>query len=166
MVINNILSGNTVIYNNRTGWYDVINKHKLIKPIDEHMKSYDNGKLNFKSSLELNAIKYADYNKHIVKFALEPFAIKYIKPTDGKYHRYYIDLFLEFSNGEKFLVEVKSFGETIPPKKPKNKSQKSANNYQKALQTYYVNQAKWAAAKEFAKMNKLKFIILTERELK
>lgn len=156
--------------NAKTGLYKVINKNKVKKPIDNHMKSFiienNNVFLEYKSSLELKAIRYCDFNKYITSFALEPFAIKYIKPTDGKQHRYYIDLFIEFKTGDKFLVEIKSKGETVPPKKPKKKTEKSIMNYQKALQTFAVNRAKWDAAKKFAESNQMKFIILTEDELR
>lgn len=152
--------------NAKQGWYELTNPNKFIKPIDEHMQSHKNGKVNYKSGLELKAIRYADFNKHIVAWSLEPFNIKYIKPTDGKKHRYYIDLFLEFNSGDRFIVEVKSKSETIPPKKPKKNTQKSQINYQRALETFAINQAKWQSAKEFAKNNDLRFIILTENELK
>lgn len=144
----------------------MVNPDKFVKPLDEHMKSYKDGHVNYKSSLELSAIRYADFNKHVKKWSLEPFAIKYVKPTDGKIHRYYIDLFLEFSTGDKFLVEVKSSGETKPPRKPKKKNAKAELNYQKSLMTWHVNQAKWKAAEVFAKENNMKFIILTEEQLK
>lgn len=153
------------MYNSYQGWYEILNPHKFVKPIDEHMKSYKDGHVNFKSRLELKAIKYADFNKHIVKWSLEPFHVKYLKPTDGKVHRYFIDLFLEFSTGDRFLVEIKSKNETQPPKQPKNKTQKSLVNYQRALQTYAVNEAKWKAAREFAETKGMNFIILTEDEL-
>jgi hypothetical protein len=153
----------------KKGWYKVINSEKVMIPQDDHMKSFrineNKVELNYKSSLEYKAIKYADYNKHVVKFSLEPFAIKYIKPTDGKYHRYYIDLFLEFSSGDKLIVEIKSKSETLPPKKPKKTTNKSTKNYQKALMTYSINMAKWTAAREFAEKNKIKFVILTEEQL-
>ena len=152
--------------NTKKGWYKIINLEKFIEPIDEHMQSYKDGRVNFKSSLELIAIKYCDFNKHIVKWSLEPFNIKYIKPTDGKYHRYYVDLFIEFSTGDKFLVEIKPKSETTEPKKPKTVSKKSIRNYEKAKITYAINKAKWEAATEFALTNKMKFIILTEEQLK
>lgn len=156
--------------NAKRGLYKVINKHKVIKPLDPTMNSFivegDDLFLEYKSSLELNAFRYADANPHAIQFAVEPFPIKYLKPTDGKVHRYYIDLFLVFSTGDKFLVEVKSKGETKPPKKPSRKTDKAIINYQKALQTYAVNEAKWKAAEEFATQHNMKFIILTEDELK
>lgn len=153
------------MYNSYQGWYKILNPQKFIRPIDEHMKSYKNGEVNFKSRLELKAIKYADFNKHVVKWSLEPFHVKYIKPTDGKIHRYFIDLFLEFKTGDKFIVEIKSKGETVPPKPPKRKTEKAMINYQRALQTYAVNQAKWKAARQFAESKGMQFVILTEDEL-
>lgn len=154
--------------NAKQGWIKLLNPNKFMKPIDEHMKSFDpnENKVQYKSSLEKNAFRYADFNKFITKWSVEPFAIKYVKPTDGKVHRYYIDMYLEFSTGDKFIVEIKSKGETKPPRKPSKKTDKAINNYQRALQTYAVNSAKWKQAEIFAKENGMKFIILTEDELK
>ena len=155
--------------NAKRGWYKVINKHKVMKPVDGHMKSFmvedGNVFLEYKSSLELKSVRYADYNKHVVKFSVEPFHIKYNKPTDGKIHRYFIDMFLEFSTGDKFIVEIKSSSETRRPRRPSKQTEKSIRNYQRACQTFAVNQAKWAAAEEFAKRNSMQFILLTEKEL-
>lgn len=153
----------------KQGWYKLLNPEKFIIPTDEStsvMKSYKDGCVQYKSSLEHKAIIYCDYNKHVVKYSLEPFGIPYIKPTDGKKHRYFIDLFMEFSTGDKFLVEIKSSAETKEPQIPKKKTVKAIANYNKALQTYAINKAKWLAATEFAKSQKMKFIILTENELK
>lgn len=154
--------------NAKKGWYKLVNPQKFIKPVDSHMQSFNEaaGTIEYKSSLELIAFKYADFNKHVTRFSVEPFNVKYIKPTDGKQHRYFIDMYIEFSNGEKFIVEVKSYGETIPPRKPSKKTKKSLANYQKSLETFHINQAKWKAATKFAQMNGMKFIILTEKQLK
>ena len=157
------------MYNNKTGWYRVLNREKVIRPLDEHMCSFkedgNNTYVMYRSSLELKAIRYADFNKHVVKFSLEPYPIKYVKPTDGKVHRYFVDMFLEFSSGHKILVEIKSKGETMPPKKPSKNTAKSMMNFQKAVQTYSINQAKWASAKLFAEANSMQFVVITEDEL-
>lgn len=153
----------------KQGWYKLLNPDKIIKPLDNHMKSFrmdESGVfLEYKSSLELKAIRYCDFNKFVTHFALEPFPIHYIKPTDGKKHRYFVDLFIEFNNKDKFIVEIKPKSETIQPKKPKANSQKAMMRYQKAIQTFAVNQAKWEAAKKFADEKNIKFIILTDEEL-
>ena len=147
------------------GWYKILNNDKFIKPIDEHMQSYKNGHIYYRSSLELKAFRYADFNKHIVKFSIEPYAIKYLKPSDGKIHRYYIDLFLVFSTGDKFMVEIKPKSETIEPKKPKSKTTKSLLRYQQAMLTFVINQAKWQAARVFAEANDMRFVVLTDEDL-
>ena len=162
------------MYNSaKQGWYKVLNVKKFIMQTNESKSVMNsvrinegNLEINFKSSLELKAIKYFDINKFVNKWSIEPFAVKYHKPTTGKFHRYFVDFFVEFENNQKFLVEIKSSGETIEPKKPSKKTQKAILNYQKALQTYIVNQAKWKAATEFAESNNMRFIVLTEKELK
>ena len=157
----------------KQGWYRVLNSSKFISQMQESktvMKSTRivDGflEINYKSGLELKAMRYMDLNIHIKKFSLEPFCIPYSSPKDGKIHRYFIDFFIEFSNGQKFLIEVKSSGETREPKKPGKKTEKAILNYQKALQTYAVNKSKWASATQFCKEKGLTFIILTENELK
>lgn len=157
----------------KQGWYKPVYPEKFIQQVKESKTVMNstrfvdgNLEIQYKSSLEYKAIKYADFNKFIIKYSLEPFPVKYLKPTDGKFHRYFVDLYIEFSSGDKFLVEIKSSSETKEPRKPSKKTQKALMNYQKALETWYINCAKWEAAKKFATLNNMKFIILTELELK
>jgi len=155
-------------YHSKKGWYKLLNVEKFIKPIDGYMKSFNEskGQVEYKSSLELNAIRYCDYNKFIVKWSCEPFNIKYVKPIDGKVHRYFIDLYVQFETGHKFLIEVKQSSETKPPRKPRKQTAKSLRNYERACVTYSTNSAKWAAAEQFAKQQGMYFTFLTEKELK
>ena len=130
------------------GWYPLSNPEKYIKPADGYMKStklYD-GKIfiQYKSSLEKNAIKYADLNPKVLKWSQEPFCIQYIK---------------------KVIVEIKPYDQTIPPKKPKKMTSKQIINYKDSVMTYIVNKAKWNSASNFAKSKGLKFVILTEKQL-
>lgn len=157
----------------KQGWYRVLNSSKFINQMQESKNVMKSTRIvdgfleiNYKSGLELKCLRYCDMNIHVKKFSLEPFAIKYISPKDGKIHRYFIDFFIEFSNSQKFLVEVKSSGETREPKMPGKKTEKAILNYQKARQTYEINKSKWSAAQAFCKEKGLTFIILTENELK
>jgi len=155
--------------NAKRGWYRPTNQSKILAPLDEHMQSFkikdDEIFLKYRSSLELKSFKYADFSKYILKWGSESFHVKYIKPTDGKFHRYYIDLFIEFDKGDKFMVEIKSFGETIQPKIPIKKTRKSLMNYQRASQTFAINNSKWEAASKFASENNMKFVIITEKQI-
>ncbi len=158
------------MYRAHRGWYKITNAHKFIKPLNEYMNSTikrdDGTYIQYKSGLERIAFCYADLNPKVKYFSIEPFCIPYIKPTDNKPHRYFIDLFVEFVTGQKFIVEVKSFGETIPPVKPRAVTARSIIHYKQAVETYLVNQAKWESAKKFAESRGMMFIILTENELK
>jgi hypothetical protein len=151
----------------KQGWYRLVNIDKFVKPKDSYMKSFNESaqSVQYKSSLELRAFRYADMNPKIKHWSCEPFAIPYIKPTDGKVHRYYIDLYLEFKSGKKFLVEIKSKSETSKPKQPKKLTEKSKRSYDYKLATWFVNKAKWEAAEEFCKNNNMVFKILTEEQL-
>jgi len=138
---------------------------KFIEPVDNFMGSFKPGKVQYKSRLELTSFQYCDFNENVKRWSLEPIPIPYVKPTDNQLHRYFVDLYIEFTTGHKFLVEIKSSSETTPPKMPKKRALKTELNYNKAVITYAVNTAKWEAAKKFATENNMQFTILTEREL-
>jgi hypothetical protein len=85
-------------------------------------------------------------------------------PINNKISRYYMDFVVQ-TKSQTFLVEVKPLKDVNPPIRPKNNTEKSRLNYIKAIETYTVNQAKWAAAEQFAKEKGWVFKIITEREL-
>ena len=139
-------------------------KFETVESLDQviDFKEKKDEQISNKSLLERRMFVYADLNPKVKSFSIEPFSIRYIKPTDNKIHRYYIDVFLEFVNGSKFFVEIKPYSETIYPKKPKLITE----GYKKKVVTYIVNQAKWNAAKKIAKEKGCEFIIMTENELR
>lgn len=140
------------------GWYKLQFPNKFRLPIDNHMKSYRNGHVQYKSGLELKAFKYADLNPRISEWSLEPFHIPYLSPLDGKMHRYFPDIWLKFETGTIFIVEIKSSSETRKPS-PKDKA------YGRKMQTWLINHAKWQAAQAFCKQRAANFVILTEKTL-
>jgi len=121
--------------------------------------------IKYRSSWEHKFCVFCSHNPYIVKANSEGTIVPYISPVDGKKHRYYIDYTIQMEDGRIFLVEVKPSTECNPPKKPKKDTPKSNLNYQKSLQTYVINQAKWEAAKLFAISMGATFIIITEKEL-
>jgi hypothetical protein len=127
------------------------------------------GNIEYRSSWERIFMVWCDKTSSVIKWSSEPFAIPYIKPTDYREHRYYIDFYFEAltpgGGTKKYLIEIKPKHETQPPKPPKRKTEKSMLNYQKRIDTYQVNQAKWESARKFAKQNNLEFMIITEEEL-
>lgn len=131
-------------------------------PVDGFMQSTKiiEGKLcvQYKSSLELKTFKYCDHNPKIAEWSLEPFHIPYVSPVDGKKHRYFPDVWLRFTNGVTFIVEIKPFNETKLPRK-------NDKRYGHKMNTYLINQAKWESAKNFAMAKNSNFMVLTEKTL-
>lgn len=118
----------------------------------------------WRSSWELKLLKWLDEHSEVLEYGSEEIVIPYISPVDGKQHRYFVDFYVKIkttSGIKKYIVEVKPFSQTLPPKK----KLKVTPAYIKECQTYAVNQAKWTAARKFAEYNKIEFVVMTEKEL-
>jgi len=105
-------------------------------------------------------MQFCSLNDSILKVNCEGIVIKYLSPIDNKIHKYYMDFIIKTKKGKIFLVEIKPYNQTIPPKKGKN-----IESYKKAIKTYLINQAKWEAAKKLADSKGWEFKIITEKEL-
>lgn len=116
-----------------------------------------------RSGLELKFFYFFDNNPNIVKFSSEEIVVPYMNPFDNKVHRYIVDFYVKTKNGDKFLVEIKPHSQCLEPKKTKGKREKTLINEQI---TYQINQSKWKFAKAFAEKQGMKFIVMTEKDLK
>ncbi len=118
----------------------------------------------YRSGLELKFFRFCDDNPNVTKWGSENIVIPYRSPLDNKMHRYYVDNYIEIKEGVekiKYLVEIKPSKQTKPPT-VKYKKKRHLIYEQRC---YVVNQAKWAAAREYSKKIGCEFIILTEKEL-
>ena len=119
----------------------------------------------WRSSWERKFCQWCDKNKSIVSWASEEFSIPYLSPKDNRVHKYFPDYLIKVKEKnnriKSYVVEVKPKKQTLPPKKRKN----ITKSYIYECQTYAVNQAKWAAASEFCKDNRIEFKIITEDDL-
>tara|TARA_B100000131_G_C17617486_1_gene410359 strand:+ start:84 stop:527 length:444 start_codon:yes stop_codon:yes gene_type:complete len=135
------------------------------KPL--HPSKYKGNSSNIicRSSWERKFCQWCDRNSSIIYWASEEVSIPYVSPKDNRVHRYYPDFLIkvqEKNNKVKtYIVEVKPKKQTLPPK-PRKRVTKS---YLYECTTYAVNQAKWKAAGEFCKDNRIEFKIVTEDEL-
>ena len=121
--------------------------------------------IKYRSSWEYKFCQFADFNPDIIRVNSEGVIVPYFNPVKQKISRYYIDFMVQNKAGKIFLVEVKPWAQTIPPKKPKNMTEKASIQLEKAFATFAINQAKWEAAEKYAKEKGAQFIIITEREL-
>lgn len=104
----------------------------------------DVSKIVYRSSWELEVHRFLDNNSKVIKWGSEEIAIPYIKPTDGKVHKYFPDYIVCYRNrtGETVweLLEVK----------PKEQTKKSSSRNPKTRLyenvTYAINMSKWRYA--------------------
>jgi len=153
--------------NNKIGKNDIvytpINKEKYIGKTQRAV---------CRSSWEVKMCQWCDNNPMIIEWASEPLSIPYIDRTQKDYkgmpkkRRYFPDFLCKILNKDGdidiWLIEIKPYKETIPPKKGKNKSRKTQVYEAK---TYSVNQSKWKSAENYCKKRGWKFKILTEKQL-
>lgn len=136
------------------GTFRPINKDKFIGTV-----------ATFRSSYERKFFLWADKNPNVIEWGSEQIIVPYKSPLDGRIHRYYVDAYVVLKEGnkvQKYLIEIKPYSQTIPPKPSKRKKPQTViyeNNQ------WAVNQSKWEAAKKYAESKGAKFIILTEKEL-
>lgn len=121
----------------------------------------DVGAIYYRSSLELQLFIWCDKTDSIKHWSSEEIVIPYRCPVDGKIHRYFVDALIEFESGKKILIEIKPERYTLPPKQGKNK-----RKFLLETMEYARNRAKWEAADNFAKHNKIEFKVWTEKTLK
>ena len=118
-----------------------------------------------RSCWERKFCQWADKKESVISWASEEINIPYISPKDNRVHKYYPDFLIKVKESSNrintYVVEVKPKKQTLPPKKRK----RITKSYIYECQTYAVNQAKWRAASEFCKDNRIEFKIITEDEL-
>lgn len=118
------------------------------------------------SSWELKLFSFCDNSNNIIKWCSEKVIIPYFDSIAKKNRNYYVDMLFSMKTENNkiinYLVEIKPYRETQPPKNSKRKKP-STLLYEQL--TYQKNQDKWKAAKIFAEKNNLKFVIITENEL-
>lgn len=123
----------------------------------------------YRSSWEQRVFYFLDNNSSILEWASESIVIPYKYQLDNKMHRYFVDVnFIvndRHGNQKRYLIEIKPFDQTLPPKTPKKKSSKAMQRYNNAVITFQKNQDKWNHAKAWAKKHGYIFDIWTEKTL-
>jgi hypothetical protein len=138
----------------KQGWFIPKHPEKYAGKLD---------KIRYMSSWELKTHHFLDNNPNILKWSSEEVVIPYLKPTDNRVHRYFPDYWVQFRNKNGQVLqeiwEVKPLSQTKRPRsrKPKTRLYEDAQ--------WVVNMAKWAAATKFCNKYKMKFRILTEKDI-
>jgi hypothetical protein len=137
----------------RQGYFTPKNPHKYVG---------DPNKIRYMSSWELELHTFFDGNTNVLRWASEEIAIPYIKPTDGKIHKYYPDYWVEYVNSKGEIVQE------LIECKPKDQTKTPRSNRKHVLYeqlTYAINTAKWQAAQEWCRQRNITFRIVTEKSI-
>lgn len=139
--------------------------------VPENPKKYvgDKNNIIYRSGYEKKFFLWADRNPRVLKWGSEEIVVPYFHQSDQKMRRYFTDAMVKYQKRDgtiaHYLIEIKPYTQTIPPKAPKKKTTKTKARFLRETLTYQQNQDKWKAAKAYAKKNGMEFTILTEREL-
>lgn len=137
-------------------------------PVNPSKYKGDPTNIIFRSSWELQMMKYLDKNENVLAWQSEEFFIPYIDPLDPykrKVRRYFPDFLAKVRQADgttKIIVmEVKPFKETQEPRVRNKKTKK----YITEVANWAKNSSKWKFAKEYCADRGWEFIIITENEL-
>lgn len=126
----------------------------------------------YRSLWEVKVFKLCDEHPDIIEWSSEEIVIPYYSPIDGKWHRYFPDVYLkkklDDNRYEEILIEIKPEAQTKPPdiaKRNATKTGRISRRYVNEVKRYGVNDAKWQAAKQYCDTRGWKFEILTEKNL-
>lgn len=135
------------------------------KPAHPEKYAGDPTNIIMRSSWETRFAHWCDHSPSVIKWVSEEIVIPYLCPTDNRVHRYFVDFVIkvqEKSGAVKtYLIEVKPDKQTRPPEAPKRKTQRYINE----VMTWGKNEAKWKAAREYARDRGWEFKVLTEYDL-
>ena len=157
-----------------------------IKNIDKYVGG-DPELIIYRSSWEFAFCKYLDMSPSVIRWSSEPIQIPYydrvskleecaklgLNPNDPRnweVKNYNTDFWFQIDKGdgesEKIFVEIKPSYKLKKPVPPlKDASLKTQRIFNNAAKEYLINEAKFAALKEWAEKNGAKFYVFTEHTL-
>lgn len=144
----------------KSGKYEPKNPEKYIGDVHN---------IIYRSSWELRFCIYCDNNDGIVKWSSEPVVIPYYNPLDKKEHNYNVDFYMkvikENSDEQEWLIEIKPKKQIQKPIFEGITTLPKLKSYNRNMQIWITNQAKFKAAKEWALKRGFKFGVIDENFL-
>ena len=142
----------------------------------------------YRSSWEFGFCKYCDMSPSVLRWSSEPVSIPYYdrvskleecaklgldpnNPSNWEVKNYNTDFWFETDRGEgeeneKIFVEIKPSYKLKKPRPPAHDAPlKEQRIFNAAARDYLINEAKFAAMKEWAEKNGCKFYVFTEQTL-
>ena len=130
----------------------------IFKPKNPKKYKGNVNKIIFRSGLEKRFMLFLDNCPLIKIWNSEEIVVPYTS-VDGKRHRYFVDFYVKTEIGQEWMVELKPFKQTKPPKK-------NNKNYLTESITFVKNQLKWESATKYAVSKGMRFVVITDKEIK
>jgi hypothetical protein len=144
-------------------------KSGLYAPVNPDKYIGDLHNIIYRSSWEYRFCTYCDLNESIVKWSSEPMAIDYYNPLDKKEHKYNVDFYIkvikEDESYQEWILEIKPEKQTKKPLYEGNMTLSKLKSYNRNMQIWITNQAKFKAAKEWAEKRNFRFGVIDENFL-
>ena len=141
----------------RSGKYDPRNPEKYIGDIHN---------IIYRSSWEYRFCMYCDTNDAILKWSSEPVAIDYYNPLDKKEHKYNVDFYIkvlkEDQQTQDWIIEIKPDNQTKKPLYDGIMTVAKLKSYNRNMQIWITNQAKFKAARDWAEKRDYRFGVIGE----
>lgn len=143
-----------------------------------HPEKYrgDPTSIYYRSGWELSCMRKFDSNPNVLEWSSEEVVVPYRSQLDvlkeqkdgrKRTHRYFIDFYvkLRLKDGSvsRRLIEVKPLKETVKPDRTTYKGKNAEKRFRYDYLKWIVNDAKWAAAREFAEDRGMTFHLYTEK---
>jgi len=138
-----------------------------IKYVVKNKEKYvgDSTNVISRSSWETKFMRWCDMNPSVELWGSEIQAIQYYSQADKKLRRYFPDFFIKVKMKDgslkDIIIEIKPHDQTIPPVKGRKRQTTFINE----CITWQVNQDKWKAAIEWARLHNFTFQIMNEYDL-
>lgn len=137
----------------------------IYTPVNPHKYKGDYKNIVYRSMWERKVMKWLDTKPDVIAWSSEEIIVPYKSPIDGKFHRYFVDFYVQVKTKDgtlkSFLWEVKPLKQATEPKQKKRITKQYINE----VTTWGINQAKWKAATEYCRDRGWEFKILTEEHL-
>jgi hypothetical protein len=132
------------------------------RPVNPGKYDGDYSAIVYRSLWERQVFKWCDENSSVIKWNSEETVVPYRCKTDNKFHRYFVDLKIQFKTGQTYLIEIKPKKQTQEPKVQTRKTR----GYINEVLTYAKNISKWEAANEYCADRGMIFEVWTEDTIK
>ena len=124
------------------------------------------GEIFYRSSWELNFMKWCDQSDSVLLWQSEEKRVRYYDPVKKKNRTYYPDFLVKYINRDgRVLTEMVEVKPIRQVKGPNPNPKKKTKSWMNQVNTYITNQCKWKAAEEYCQEQGWEFRLLTEQNI-